>query len=264
MAAPQVAGAAILVMTLAPTWTIHEVKQYLLDSAVRRDSLAGKSVSGGRLNIDRATLSPARVEIPVAGWRAGSNAHLEWREEFESCVCSHADISLSLDDGRTYAQTLGSRVALARRSLDVSLGDVATDSARVRFACPGTNIATTSAAFRIANRMRVLAPSAETVWRGGTSDEVSWTGSTNSTDAQCATVEIALAAGKEGYRRELAAAAPNTGKARVRVPFHSTPDAVVSVTCSMLGSGGATSAPFRITNPLPAYLGLLVLIALAW
>ncbi|MFW5667155.1 MAG: S8 family serine peptidase [Coleofasciculus sp.] len=58
MAAPHVAGAAALVIIGNPTWTATEVKAALLNNSNQKDSLVGKTVSGGRLDLG---LTPSKV-----------------------------------------------------------------------------------------------------------------------------------------------------------------------------------------------------------
>ena len=60
MASPHVAGACALVWSLAPGLTAAEVKQILMGSADKLDSLSSLCVSGGRLNLYQALAS---VEI---------------------------------------------------------------------------------------------------------------------------------------------------------------------------------------------------------
>lgn len=54
MATPQVAGAAALVMSQHPDWTYTEVKKRLLDTVRPEPSLAGKTLTGGVLDVTRA------------------------------------------------------------------------------------------------------------------------------------------------------------------------------------------------------------------
>jgi subtilisin family serine protease len=54
MAAPHVTGAAALLFSLKPTASVTEVRQGLLASADRVSSLAGKTTSGGRLDVSAA------------------------------------------------------------------------------------------------------------------------------------------------------------------------------------------------------------------
>jgi subtilisin family serine protease len=71
MATPQVSGAAGLLFSLKPTATVTEVRQALLGSAKQTASLAGKTTTGGRLDVSAAMnalvpLPPTAVETPPA------------------------------------------------------------------------------------------------------------------------------------------------------------------------------------------------------
>jgi subtilisin family serine protease len=54
MASPHVAGGAALVWSQNPTWTAQQVKNRLLDTTDPKPALSGRTVSGGRLNINNA------------------------------------------------------------------------------------------------------------------------------------------------------------------------------------------------------------------
>jgi subtilisin family serine protease len=64
MATPQVTGAAALLFSLKPTATVTEVREALLTTAAPTASLAGKTVTGGRLDVNAALnkLVPAGTE----------------------------------------------------------------------------------------------------------------------------------------------------------------------------------------------------------
>ena len=65
MATPHVAGAAALVLSRHPEWTAQQVKDALLGSADPLPSLAGKTVTGGRLNVARAVNAGAAATAPI-------------------------------------------------------------------------------------------------------------------------------------------------------------------------------------------------------
>jgi thermitase len=67
MAAPHVSGTAVLMLSLDPSLSAAELKRRLLASVDRVPALAGKTVSGGRLNAGRALDPP-----PPAGHGTGS------------------------------------------------------------------------------------------------------------------------------------------------------------------------------------------------
>jgi subtilisin family serine protease len=54
MAAPQVSGAAALLFSLKPSATVTEVREALLETTTPVTGLAGKTVTGGRLNVNAA------------------------------------------------------------------------------------------------------------------------------------------------------------------------------------------------------------------
>jgi thermitase len=64
-AAPQVTGTAALILSLSPSLTAAQLKQRLLGSVDHLPSLAGKTVTGGRLNVARA-LQPTSI-TPAQG-----------------------------------------------------------------------------------------------------------------------------------------------------------------------------------------------------
>ncbi len=67
MAAPQVTGAAALLFSLKPSASVTEVRQGLLASVDPVSSLAGKTTSGGRLDVAAATdlFDPVPPPVPV-------------------------------------------------------------------------------------------------------------------------------------------------------------------------------------------------------
>ena len=82
-AAPLVTGTAGLAFAARPKATVAQVKQAILDSVEQRSALSGKTLSGGRLNADRAledliaqlpAAPPASVSAPTLGGDASSVA----------------------------------------------------------------------------------------------------------------------------------------------------------------------------------------------
>jgi subtilisin family serine protease len=57
MACPHVSGAAALVWAAHPNWDYKKVKQVLMDTTDKIPSLAGKTITGGRLNVLNALRS---------------------------------------------------------------------------------------------------------------------------------------------------------------------------------------------------------------
>ncbi len=65
MAAPHVAGACALVWSRGPALSHLEVKDIILDTVDKLESLDGRCVSGGRLNLYNALLEAANVSLSV-------------------------------------------------------------------------------------------------------------------------------------------------------------------------------------------------------
>lgn len=64
MATPHVAGAAALVLAQFPNFTPVDIKNRLMQTVDKIPSLAGRTVTGGRLNVNRAA-TPATTAIPI-------------------------------------------------------------------------------------------------------------------------------------------------------------------------------------------------------
>lgn len=74
MAAPHVTGAAALLFSLKPSASVSEVRQALLTSVDRVPSLAGRTTSGGRLDVGAATdlFDPLPPPAPLLSTQPGS------------------------------------------------------------------------------------------------------------------------------------------------------------------------------------------------
>jgi hypothetical protein len=66
MAAPHVAGAAALLLAKNPDLTAVQMKQALMSTAVPMASLAGKVVTGGRIDVNAALASVPAPAVPAA------------------------------------------------------------------------------------------------------------------------------------------------------------------------------------------------------
>jgi len=87
MATPHVSGAAALVLAQNPAWTNLQVKNQILNTVDAKASLAGKCVTGGRLNVARAVggtpdpadpTAPAAVTDLAAGTPSATTLALTW------------------------------------------------------------------------------------------------------------------------------------------------------------------------------------------
>jgi subtilisin family serine protease len=77
MAAPHVSGVAALVAGLHPAWTAGQIKQALLDTVDPLPSLAGKTVTGGRLNAAAAVQvqsTPGSLQFGTAAIQAAEGS----------------------------------------------------------------------------------------------------------------------------------------------------------------------------------------------
>ncbi|CAD5976958.1 Ig-like domain-containing protein [Planktothrix agardhii] len=80
MASPHVTGAAALLWSQNPTWTAQQVKDRLMQKTDPISALSGKTVSGGRLNINNAlagSTPPPSTNIAATdtGWYDNSGSH---------------------------------------------------------------------------------------------------------------------------------------------------------------------------------------------
>lgn len=73
MAAPHVSGAAALVKAQRPSWGWSEIKTHLLSTVDPLASLAGKTVTGGRLNLQKALANLAPTDVALAGNSVAEN-----------------------------------------------------------------------------------------------------------------------------------------------------------------------------------------------
>jgi hypothetical protein len=98
MAVPHVSGAAALMLSLSPNLTVAQLKSKLLSSVDTVPALAGKVVSGGRLNLYKA-LFAADVTPPTAPTNldahyssAQSGVALGWTASTDDLVVDHYEV----------------------------------------------------------------------------------------------------------------------------------------------------------------------------
>ena len=108
MATPHVAGAAGLIWSLSPHLNISEVKQILVESGESLPALAGKILSGKRINLESALaaadpipgfglgLTPARQQV-IAGQNAQFNLAVsdiaDWQGDVNFTVSSYPELA---------------------------------------------------------------------------------------------------------------------------------------------------------------------------
>jgi subtilisin family serine protease len=88
MAAPHVSGVAVLLLSLDPQMTAAELKQRLLSTVDPLPSLAGKTVTGGRLNAARAVDLPPRASAPTGGPPAAARSKASRRARMASALAA--------------------------------------------------------------------------------------------------------------------------------------------------------------------------------
>jgi serine protease len=102
MATPHVAGAVALLRDLHPKWSYQQVIVRLLSTTDPTPSLAGRTVTGGRLNVGRAVADPPDITPPAlntAEFRGApttfSSARLTFTETINANTLSTADVRLT-------------------------------------------------------------------------------------------------------------------------------------------------------------------------
>ncbi|HXI57817.1 MAG TPA: S8 family serine peptidase, partial [Polyangia bacterium] len=87
MATPHVVGAAALYLAIQPQATFAEVRQKILDTVDPIPSLAGKTTTGGRLNVGRLIATAGHAPAAPSGFDAtagdGSDVLLSWSPNSE-------------------------------------------------------------------------------------------------------------------------------------------------------------------------------------
>jgi len=106
MATPHVAGAAALILAGFPLYTWDEVKALIMDNVDPLASLAGKVVSGGRLNISEVVIPPGPAILPTAPeagelFDVGQSIDITWRTYKPESV-PDVKLEFSADGGDNY------------------------------------------------------------------------------------------------------------------------------------------------------------------
>lgn len=141
-AVPMVAGAAMLVATLAPGWSPAELKRHLKDSSDKRSCTVQHY---GRLNVDRATRAPFDVKYPQENQSVDltnqaatpRKLSVSWKTFYPSTVCKKLDYELKLGSGINSVKLAG--IALADPAI-LQLNAGFNGKASLRLACAGTKL----------------------------------------------------------------------------------------------------------------------------
>jgi subtilisin family serine protease len=110
MASPHVAGAAALVLAENPNLSVTELKKTLLDNTDSITSLQGKTVTGGRLNVNKAIQAVKNSEPEVnitsptstTSIEPGESHNIRWTDNFND------NVKLELYKGSSFQQTISS------------------------------------------------------------------------------------------------------------------------------------------------------------
>jgi hypothetical protein len=137
-AAPLVTGVALLLKSLAPTWSPVRLRQYLIDSADHTCS----DRPFGVLDADRATAAPVEIQEPswCANRPAGSVVQVRWRELFHSDACDTLTADL-IDAKDVVHPNIGSAAAGAS-ALFAHAPPQLNGVVRLRLRCAGTELRT--------------------------------------------------------------------------------------------------------------------------
>ncbi|MDE5083564.1 MAG: GPI anchored serine-threonine rich family protein, partial [Trichodesmium sp. St18_bin1] len=108
MASPHVAGAAALVLAENPNLSVTELKKTLLDNTDSITSLQGKTVTGGRLNVNKAIQAVKNSEPEVnitsptstTSIEPGESHNIRWTDNFSD------NVKLELYKGSSFQQTI--------------------------------------------------------------------------------------------------------------------------------------------------------------
>jgi hypothetical protein len=128
MASPHVAGAAALLLAKNPTLTAVQLKDALMSTAVRMPSLAGKVVTGGRIDVNAALAAvpaaPAAPAAPVTPPRTATAlalraTRIELRPGAQSVP---VPVTCEQPSTATCAVTVALRMRVASRNSWVALG----------------------------------------------------------------------------------------------------------------------------------------------
>jgi subtilisin family serine protease len=104
MASPHVSGAAMLTWAQHPAYNLMQIKQTLLTTVDPLASLAGKTVSGGRLNVHRSAVCvPGNWQLSISledGFQVFQGREIVLTAQLASCTLAlGADVSASFSNG---------------------------------------------------------------------------------------------------------------------------------------------------------------------
>ena len=226
MAAPHVAGAAALLLSLYPAATYPWIRDALLSTVTPVPALSGLVTSGGRLNVAGAvavapsagppvaTLPTPTIPVNRVAGATGLNVALRWSARDTDRITAY-ELQRSTNNGVSYAAVTLSPVTASTKTLWCSM-DTPSYRFRVRAsdAVEGAGSWTTATAYRV----RSIPETSPTVTYVGSWASVSSGGALGGTVAYAgsagASATIAIPMGSQAFALVLPRAA-NRGRAEV-------------------------------------------------
>jgi len=256
MATPHVSGAADLILSICALDTAS-LKAILLNNVDMIPSLTGKTVTGGRLDVNKAIRACEAPIVTVIAPNGGEKLFIgtpfliQWTSSSTLGLASH-DVLLSTDGGSTYPTTLASGLAGSATSFNWT-PSVSCSSCRIKVVAHDTvgNLGSdaSNSNFSVASgspSITVSAPNSAVNWGIGTNQTITWSSNLGS----AAKVDVDISRDGGTSYSSIAAAIPNTGSLHWVVTGPATTTALVRVKWSNdPAAADASNVAFTIANP---------------